>query len=138
MNFSKDITKLIYAAIKILLVLTTSIVYIAGGKTVFRSLLGIGIAEQEKSYFLFGLLVILTIYRDKHEKKIVSTYDPSKLHFGRALLTPLVYVSFTVMMIMEQSILSLLVASIYQVGFFYFYFDDATEMFLGKSSKEIN
>lgn len=62
---------------------------------------------------LYMFMVILTVYRDKHEKKIVSTYDPSKLHFGRAFLTPLVYLSFTIMMIAEQSLLSFLVASLY-------------------------
>jgi len=50
---------------------------------------------------LYVALVVLTIFRDKYEKKIVSAYDPSKLHFGRAFLTPLIYLSFTVIMIIE-------------------------------------
>ena len=75
--------------------------------------------------------MIVTIYRDKHEKKIVSTYDPSKLHFGRASLTPLVYLSFTIMAITDQSLLSFLGASLYQIGFFYFYYDDAMELLYG-------
>ena len=77
------------------------------------------------------MLVVLTLYRDKHEKKISSTYEPSKLHFGRAILTPLVYVSFTLMMIMEQSISSFLVATIYQLGYYYFYYDDVKLLLFG-------
>ena len=47
------------------------------------------------------VLSALTVYRDKFEKKISSTYETAKLHFGRAILTPLVYVSFTILMIQE-------------------------------------
>jgi hypothetical protein len=113
MNFSKDNTKLVFAAVKLMLVIIVGIFYAAGGKSAFRSLLGLEQAEHSKSIFLFLCLAVLTIFRDKHEKKIISTYDPSKLHFGRALLTPLVYLSFTVMMIMEQSLMSIAVASVY-------------------------
>jgi len=113
MNFGKDNTKLVYAAVKLIVVTLMSLAYIAAGKNVFRSTFGLEEASQGKSVFLFILLVVLTIFRDKHEKKIVSAYEPSKLHFGRALLTPLVYLSFTVIMIMEQSVTSVLVASVY-------------------------
>ena len=78
-----------------------------------KALLGIGEAEQSKSIMMFLLLVVLTVYRDKHEKKIVSNYDPSKLHYGRALFTPIVYLAFTVSMMGEQTLLSFLVASLY-------------------------
>ncbi len=50
---------------------------------------------------LVCVLVALTQYRDKFEKKIASLYDPTKLHFGRAMITPLVYVCFTVFMMLE-------------------------------------
>jgi hypothetical protein len=136
MNFSKDNTKLMFAAVKLIFVLVIGLIYAAGGKSAFRSLLGLEKAEENKSILLFLCLSVLTIFRDKHEKKIITTYDPSKLHFGRALLTPLVYLSFTVMMILEQSIVSLVVASIYQIGFFYFYFDDAQELFSLGVNKE--
>jgi hypothetical protein len=69
--------------------------------------------------------VALTTYRDKFEKKIASQYDPAQLHFGRALLTPLIYIGFTLMMILEQSLASFTLASIYQLGYFWFYYDDA-------------
>lgn len=86
---------------------------------------------QSKSLVIFMLLVIVSIYRDKFEKKISSTYEPARLHFGRAMLTPLAYVSFTLMMILDQSIGSLLVASLYQLGYLYFYIDDAKYLMLG-------
>lgn len=111
-----------------------SLIYTIFAKWMIKALLGLGDAEQSKSVMLFIGLVILTIYRDKHEKKIVSTYDPSKLHFGRAFLTPVVYLSFTIMMIADYSLLPFLVASLYQVGFFYFYYDDAMELFTGNNS----
>ena len=101
MNFSKDNTKLVFASVKLIFVIVVGLFYAMGGKSAFRSLLGLEKAEHNKSVFLFLCLSVLTIFRDKHEKKIISTYDPSKLHFGRALLTPLVYLSFTVMMILE-------------------------------------
>lgn len=59
------------------------------------------------------ILVALTQYKDKFEKKISTLYDPSKLHFGKALVSPLVYVCFTVFMILDQSLGSFLLASIY-------------------------
>ena len=80
---------------------------------------------KSKSLLLLLTLVVLSIYRDKFEKKISTAYEPGKLHFGRAMLTPLIYVSFTLMMILEQSLGSFLVASVFQLGFFYFYIDEA-------------
>jgi hypothetical protein len=71
------------------------------------------------------ILIGSTQYKDKFEKKIVSTYEPSKLHFARALLTPLVYLAFTVSMIYEGSIASFLLATLYQVGYIAFYYDEA-------------
>ena len=56
---------------------------------------------KSKSILMLLILVVLTVYRDKFEKKISSTYEPAKLHFGRAILTPLVYISFTVLMILD-------------------------------------
>ena len=82
------------------------------------------------------VLIVLTIYRDKFEKKISSSYEPSKLHFGRAILTPLVYVSFTVMMILEQSMGSFLVATVFQLGYFYFYYDEAMLLLMGTRPSE--
>jgi hypothetical protein len=70
-------------------------------------------AQTSKSLLIYGALVALTTYRDKFEKKIASQYDPSQLHFGRALLTPLIYVGFTLMMLLEQSVASFSLASIY-------------------------
>ena len=125
-----------YAATKLSVVLALSLVYTIFAKWMIKAILGIGNAEQSKSWILFVLLVIVTIYRDKHEKKIVGTYDPSKLHFGRASLTPLVYLSFTIMTIADQSLLSFLGASLYQIGFFYFYYDDAMELLYGTNQRK--
>jgi hypothetical protein len=66
---------------------------------------------------LLSVLVLLSIYRDKHEKKIASAYDPASLHIGRALLTPIVYISFTVLSLIDQSLISFLTASAYQIGY---------------------
>jgi len=101
LNFSKDNTKLIFATVKLLIVIAMSVFYLAFGKWTAKLIMGIGVAEQAKSSVLYIALVVLTIIRDKYEKKIVSSYDPSKLHFGRAFLTPLIYLSFTVVMIIE-------------------------------------
>ena len=78
---------------------------------------------QQKSVFLLSILVLLSIYRDKHEKKIASTYDLASLHIGRAMLTPLVYISFTILSLIDQSLLQFLTATAYQLGYFQFYFD---------------
>lgn len=102
-----------FATVKLSLVLVLSVLYLAFGKWGVKLILGIGAAEHAKSWSLYLALVVLTIFRDKFEKKIVSAYDPSKLHFGRAFLTPLIYLSFTVLMIIEQSLGSFLVATLY-------------------------
>lgn len=70
-------------------------------------------------------LIALTQYRDKFEKKIVSEYEPQQLHIARAALTPLVYVCFTLMMLIQQSLGSFLLATLYQCAYFAFYYDDA-------------
>ena len=54
-----------------------------------------------KSIIMLLALIVLSVYRDKHEKKISTTYEPSKLHFGRALLTPLIYLSFTILALID-------------------------------------
>lgn len=92
--------------------------------------------KKSKSFIMLLVLIILTIYRDKFEKKISSSYEPSKLHFGRAILTPLVYVSFTLMMILEQSMGSFLVATLFQLGYFYFYYDEAILLLMGTRASE--
>ena len=56
---------------------------------------------QSKSMILLFVLVLLSIHRDKYEKKIASSFDPSQLHVGRALLTPLIYISFTVLSLID-------------------------------------
>ena len=58
-------------------------------------------AEEKKSIVLICVLVALTPYRDKFEKKIACLYDPAQLHFGRAILTPLAYICFTVLMMLD-------------------------------------
>ena len=50
--------------------------YLAFGKWGVKLILGIGAAEHAKSWTLYLALVVLTIFRDKFEKKIVSAYDP--------------------------------------------------------------
>ena len=66
---------------------------------------------------MLGLLVLLSIYRDKHEKKIASTYDTQSLHIGRAMPTPLIYISFTILSLIDQSLVSFLTATAYQLGY---------------------
>lgn len=130
-DFSKDSTKLIYAGVKLIVALCLTGLYFP-----VKSVVPAFAATQPKSILLFSALVVLSIYRDKHEKKIASTYDPQKLHFGRALLTPVIYVSFTLMMIIEQSMMSFVIASMYQLGYFYFYFDEARELLMGETPKQ--
>jgi len=44
LNFSKDNTKLVYAAVKLILVLVASVLYLAFGKWGMKMILGIGAA----------------------------------------------------------------------------------------------
>lgn len=83
---------------------------------------------QSKSMILLFFLVLLSIHRDKYEKKIASSYDPSQLHVGRAILTPLIYISFTVLSLIDQSFVSFLTATAYQLGYLQFYFDKCKEL----------
>ena len=83
---------------------------------------------------MFTILVILSAFRDKHEKKISTTYEPSKLHFGRALFTPLIFLSFTVLALMDQNVITILTASAYQLGYLYFYYDQCKELLLGEKT----
>lgn len=63
-------------------------------------------AQDPKSLLGMVMLIGLTQYKDKFEKKIVSTYEPSKLHFARAMLLPLVYITFTFMFVLQDGSLS--------------------------------
>jgi hypothetical protein len=83
------------------------------------------------------VLIALTQYRDKFEKKIVSMYEPAQLHFARASLTPLVYVCFTLMMLMQQSLSSFLLATIYQLAYISFYYDESFQALKGQRLPEI-
>ena len=62
---------------------------------------------------MLAFLVLLSIHRDKYEKKIATRYEPQELHVGRALLTPLIYISFTVLSLIDQSLVSFFTATAY-------------------------
>ena len=109
-DFTKNSTKLVYAGAKLCVALSLAIFYIIFFKVMFTLPY---IKTSQKSVFLLSTLVLLSIFRDKHEKKIASSYDPSALHMGRALLTPLVYVSFTVLSLIDQSLISFFTATMY-------------------------
>lgn len=113
-DFSKNSTKLVYAGAKFCVALCLATIYIFLFKVMFTLPYT---KTQGKSIVLLSILVLLSIYRDKHEKKIASTYDPSSLHIGRAMLTPLVYISFTVLSLIDQSLVSFLTATAYQLGY---------------------
>jgi hypothetical protein len=74
-------------------------------------------------------LLFVSQYKDKFEKKIVSTYEPSKLHYARAFLMPVVYVAFTALFVLKSySLTSFLMPTLYQVGYFLFYYDETVMM----------
>jgi zinc transporter 5/7 len=66
------------------------------------------------------VLILLTQYRDKFEKK----HESSQLHFGRVLLTPIVFVVFALQMMVDQSLSSFFLATLYQFGYLLFYNDE--------------
>ena len=89
---------MIYAGAKLCVSLCLLVLYI----TVFKVAFTVPFQRtHEKSALMLTLLVLLSIYRDKHEKKIASTYDTASLHIGRALLTPLIYISFTILSLID-------------------------------------
>jgi len=142
-DFSTHNAKLVYAGTKFIIAMIIGVHYILYVKIAGASfsmngklfgLFPIG-KTQSKSFLMLCLLVIVTTYRDKFEKKISSTYEPAKLHFGRAMLTPFIFASFTLMMMLDQSLGSFLVAACYQLGYFYFYIDEAKLLLLGISPK---
>ena len=90
-DFNHDTTKLKYAATKF--VVSTCGLLIYG----LLKLIGAINHGQSKSLLMFAVFVLLTLYRDKFEKKIATQFDPQELHFGRALLTPLIYIVFTIL-----------------------------------------
>ena len=80
---------------------------------------------------MLGLLCLIFVsqYKDKFEKKIVSTYEPSKLHYARAFLMPVVYFAFTALFVLKSySLTSFLLPTLYQVGYFLFYYDETVMM----------
>lgn len=98
-----------YAGAKLIVALFVGVQYVTYVKMLGPSfttksgkLLGLfpTVKTKSKSILTLLALVVLSIYRDKFEKKISSAFEPSKLHFGRAMLTPLVYISFTLMMML--------------------------------------
>ena len=130
-DFSKNSTKMVYAGMKLGVAVLIAIFYVAVFKVAFTSPFQ---KTKSKSIFMLTLLVILSAFRDKHEKKIATTYEPSKLHFGRALFTPLIYLSFTVLALMDHSVTTMLTASAYQLGYLYFYYDQCKELLLGEKT----
>ena len=47
------------------------------------------------------------------------------------MLTPLIYVSFTILSLIDQSLISFLTATAYQLGYFQFYFDQTKQLLTG-------
>ena len=76
--------------------------------------------------------MITSIYRDKHEKKIATAYEPKKLHVGRAIYSPLIFISFTILTLIDQSIMTFFTACAYQLAYSLFYKDDILELFLNQ------
>ena len=101
---------MVYAGAKFCVALCLALVYILLFKVLFTLPY---VKTKQKSVFMLACLVLLSIFRDKHEKKIATTYDTASLHIGRALLTPLVYISFTVLSLIDQSLVSFLTATAY-------------------------
>ena len=128
-DFSKNSTKMVYAGVKFGVAVFVAVFYVAVFKVAFTSPFE---KTKSKSIFMLTLLVVLSAFRDKHEKKIATTYEPSKLHFGRALFTPLIYLSFTVLAFIDQDIITILTATAYQLGYLYFYYDQCKELLLGE------
>jgi len=74
-------------------------------------------------------LIFVSQYKDKFEKKIVSTYEPCKLHYARAFLMPVVYIVFTALFVLKSySLTSFLLPTLYQVGYLLFYYDETVMM----------
>ena len=65
-------------------------------------------APEPKSYLILSVMVLMTQYRDKFEKKIVSTFEPKQLHFARAMMTPGVYFASTLVAFSDLKILAFL------------------------------
>lgn len=96
-------------------------------------------ATRVSSWSDFGyllLLVVLTQYKDKFEKKIVSLYDSSKLHFAKSLVTPVLYLTLTYQMIADQTIDIFILATLYQLSFFSFYYDESVLAIRGERVTE--
>ena len=89
-DFRQDSTKLAFAVTKLIISSSGLVLYMISANT-----------TSETDWVSLTVLVVLTQYRDKFEKKIVSLYDPSKLHFARSFVTPLLYLIFTCTMIVE-------------------------------------
>lgn len=73
-NFTKNSTKLVYAGTKLGVSLCFAMIYILLFKVMFTLPYK---KTQQKSMILLFIMVLLSIHRDKYEKKIASSYDPS-------------------------------------------------------------
>jgi len=97
-DFSKNKTKLVYSGTKLSVSLCLALAYVV----LFKLLFTLPFQKTKaKSTVLLATLILLSVYRDKHEKKIATTYEPQSLHIGRAFLTPLVYLNFTVLSLID-------------------------------------
>lgn len=132
LDFTEHRSRLVYAGVKLIVAIGFGFFYLFNIKflgsavtTKSGKLLGLFPTTKTKSKSALTMLtlIILSVYREKFELKISSCYEPGKLHFGRAMFTPFVYVSFTLLMILDQSLASFITATLYQLGFFYFYID---------------
>ena len=114
-----------YAGTKLCVSLCLAAIYIV----LFKVLFSLPYQKtQQKSMTMLAILLLLSIHRDKYEKKIATRYEPTELHVGRALLTPLIYVSFTVLSLIDQSLVSFLTATAYQLGIIQLYFDKCRQL----------
>jgi hypothetical protein len=133
-DFTNHDTKLVFAGAKLAIALMIGLLYLIVFKLVTPNITHVtSVAErQSKSLWLMAALIIVSIYRDKYEKRMAS----AKLHFGKAMLSPLIYVSFTLMTILDQSLGTFLLASVFQIGYCYFYLEESRQLIGVNSARE--
>ena len=131
-DFRNDSTILTYAATKFVISFTGLVLY----GFVFKILMGWS-ANQPRSYLILAVMVLLTQYRDKFEKKIVSTFEPKQLHFARAMMTPGVYFVTTLVAFSDLKIFTFLLWTVYQVSYLTFYYDETLLLLKNKRPTEV-
>jgi hypothetical protein len=90
----------------------------------FSSRSGPSGSNQNKSFILFLIIVMLHLVKDRHEKKGQSSETQDVNNLGRGVFLLIVYVCFSVLSIYKLSALQMFLHLLFISSYAYFFLED--------------